>query len=141
VARERPAATRAGGAGDPDEGQPVGRAALHRQAVLRRRVRAAVLDPPADRRAGPAPAPDAPFPRLADDPSSSCDPAPSAWRWATTPLLPNSGAIRSSACSVQLGQPTLDSRDHSGRPPPSGPWGPLRRAILIEVKADPDSGI
>ena len=64
VAGERAAAARGGRQGDPDAGQPGGRAALHRQAVLGRRDREALLDPPADRGARAAPAPDAPRARL-----------------------------------------------------------------------------
>ena len=52
-----------GAAGDPDAGQPGGRAALHRQAVLGQGHRRPLLDPPPDRGAGQAAAPDAPQPR------------------------------------------------------------------------------
>ena len=65
VARLGAAAARAGRQGDPDEGQPGRGAALHRQAVLGRWHLEAVLDPPSDRGAGQAAAPDAPVARLA----------------------------------------------------------------------------
>ena len=54
------AAARGGRQGDADAGQPGDRVDVHRQAVQGRRDRGAVLDPPADRGARPAPAPDAP---------------------------------------------------------------------------------
>ena len=59
VARERAAEAAGGRGGHADAGEPGGRAALHRQAVLGRRLREAVLDPPADRGARPPAAPDA----------------------------------------------------------------------------------
>ena len=72
VAGQRPAAPRAGGEGDADEGQPGRRAALHRQAVLRQGHRRASSRPtprsrsasagcarcaPASARSNPPPAP------------------------------------------------------------------------------------
>ena len=56
------AAARAGSGSDADAGQPGGRAPLHRQALLGQGHRRPLLDPPADRGAGPPPPPDAPDP-------------------------------------------------------------------------------
>ena len=50
-----------GADGDADEGQPGGRAALHRRALHGQGHRGPLLDPPADRGAGQAAAPDAPL--------------------------------------------------------------------------------
>ena len=113
------AAARGGLAGDPDAGQPGPGAALHRQAVQRRRLRLALLDASANRGAGPPAAPDAADHRLRSPPDASgisdSESRDAFWRPS------NQMRVENTDLAKQLEAKTLGARLwrlHPGRPPP-----------------------
>ena len=134
VAGERPAAARAGGAGDPDEGQPGGRAALHRQAVLRRRASRGSSRPTRRSRSGSGACA-----RCARPSARDRDIPPPAPRSAA-PCSGEAGSVRGRRQARPLAVTALP-RERNQRCSSRRLLGGLGGAILIEVKADPDSGI
>ena len=126
VAGQRPVAARAGSGGEADAGQPGGRAALHRQALLRQGHRRPLLDPPADRGAGQAPAPDAPEPRLT--PAALRSPAcrrPPSWPDAPVALQPLGGP---GLDSLEAARATAPEPRRSSRQPSSS------SAIVVQAR-------